>query len=248
MHTFEYLKYKRHYAAMWNELTDEQLLFVSHLFDQGLEFEAFNTLVLQNFTQIPWKYFFEISPEAIISLSGTIDFLHKGTELTINLLPKLKINKKTLNGPANAMMDVTFEQFFGHTEPAFTAFAQNNDMDMLNHLIAALYSFENEIFNADLIEGNKRLISSGLRRNYKTSIVFFYLGCRDLMAGRFPKLFSNKKTTTKANDLAYFEMLENLNNENISNNEIIKKSNIYEAFVRLTAMIEKSEKLKKNNK
>lgn len=247
MHKFEFKKYKRHYAGTWNELTDEQLLFVSHLFDKGLEIEVFNTLVLQNFTQIPWKHFFEISAEAIMDMAKTIEFLHETKELTKNLLPEIKAGKKTLCGPADSMMDVTFEQFFGHTEPAFAAFVKNNDTDMLNHLVAALYSFENETFNADLIEENKRLVAD-INRFYKTAVVFFYLGCRDLMAGRFPKLFSNKKTSGQASDLAYFEMVENLNNENISNNEIIKKSNIYEAFVRLTAMIDKAETLKKNNK
>lgn len=243
MHKFEFLTYKRHYAGEWNELTDDQLLFVSHMFDRGLEIEVFNTLTLQNFTQIPWAYFFTISPEAIMEMSETISFLHDTKELTRNLLPTLKIKKTILQGPADAMMDVTFEQFFGHCEPAFAAYAENNDIKMLNHLVAALYSFENEKFNPDSIEKNKKLVAN-LRSNYKTAVVFFYLGCRDLMAGRFPRLFDGKEKKT-ASDLAYFEMVENLNNEDISNNEQIKKSNIYEAFVRLTAMIEKAEKLKK---
>ena len=247
MHTFEYLTYKRNYPGIWNEMSQNQLLFVAQLFGSNMELEAFNTLVLQNFTDIKWEHFFNISSETIAEMAKTIEFLHNTKELTINLLPKLKVKHKKLEGPADAMINLTFEQFFGHTEPAFTAYAQNDDKEMLNHLVAVLYSFENGKFNADLIDENKELVK-GLKKNYKTAVLLFYLGFRDLITAKFPKLFKSKKTTGKASDLHYFEMIENLNNENITNNEKIKQSNIYEAFIRLTAMIEKAENLKKQNK
>ena len=256
MHSIEFLQYKTQYPGNWNELNREQLLFISLLMAQKMEKPSFNTIVLQFFTDIPWKEFFKIPVVALTEMAKTIDFLHSKRELTINLIPELIIKgigvrslhattqqATTIQGPQNQMTNATFEQFFGHTESAFSAYAKTNDMEMLDYLISSLYSFENETFNPLVVEQNQKLIKN-IDTKFKIAVLLFYLGCRDLMANKFPELFKKSKTKIAASDMYYFEMVENLNNENLSNNEKVKKSNLWEAFTRLTAMIEKARKLK----
>jgi hypothetical protein len=240
------MEYKGEYASSWDELTADQLLFVSGLFNLSFSLETFNVLVLQFFTKLPWNMFFKIKTAYILEMSDTISFLHKNIDLTENKFPVIKSGSKKLYGPSDKLMDLTFEQFFGHTEPAFTAYAQNNDNEMLSYLVAALYSFEKGKFNPDLIEKNILLMPK-ISDKQKTAVSFFYAGCRDLLAGQFPKLFSAKKTSGLTG-ISYFEMIENLNNENVSNNEKVKQANLYESLTRLTGIIEKAENIKNTNR
>lgn len=253
MHTIKFLTYNKTFPSEWNELTRDQLLFISSMVANGTGKETFNVRALQYFTQIPWKDFFKINEIAIKEMADKIEWIHKKRELTINLIPELAINgmdvqthgRASLQGPSDSMLNASFEQFFGHTEPAFSAFANTQNAEMLNYLVASLYSFENDEFNPKMVELNKNLVTP-IDAGIKTAILFFYMGCRDLMANKYPDLFKKSKTKSASGDLDYFEMIDGLNNENLTGNEAIKRSNLWEAFTRLTAMIEKSRKIKQH--
>jgi len=246
MHNLKFLKYNIQFPGNWNELTTNQLLFSASLFNRNFSKETFFVLIIQNFTGIKWDDFFKMPVTAITEISEKLKFLLEQPELTENKLKKIRIKNKTIYGTENALLNVTFEQYFGHVEPAFAAYMNDEEnIEMLNYMISSLYAFESDTgkFNPDLIPGNMDLMHK-LQIKYKYAVLLFYLGCRDLLSSKFPKLFSNKKIKG-TNELAYFEMIENLNNENISNNNAVKESNIYEAFIRLTKMIEKNEELRK---
>jgi len=248
MNTFEYLKYKTEYPEKWNELTKKQLLFVAALMHRKLDRKVVETLILQKFTCVPLRKFYDIPALALSDMAETIAFLFDKKELTVNLLPViiLKENRKkvSLHGPDDGLLDLTFEQFFGYSETYFSRFAESGAYEQLNNLVCSLYVREKGIFNPDMFDNNLKLVRK-MPSAYKFSILLFYLGCRDLMSNKFPELFRTKKTKSVVSDFHYFELIDQLSNENITNNNQIKQSNVYEAFVRLTAMIKKAEQIKK---
>ncbi len=244
MHSLQFKTYNVTYPSNWNELDKEQLLFISQLYVSELEKERFNILAMQAFTQIKWKDFFKIPQECFTDFDKTLEWLHKSCELTINLLPKINHNQNVFYGPGDTMLNFTFEQFFGHTEPAFTNYLKTNDVQWLDYLFSAIYSFNaDKDFKPNKVEKNIDKVKQ-LPAKYKQAALLYYIGCRDLITNKFPLLFKKKKTVGKASDMHYFEMVDNLNNESLADNEKIKSSNIWESLLRLTNMIEKAQKLK----
>lgn len=254
MHKLELTTYnrgfKREYPESWNELSAAQLLYVAFLMSKEYELEKYNILLLKNFLNIKGRLFYKITGAAVTELADTISFIHEKKELTYNKLPVLKfkkgLKKYKLYGPDNGMLNLTFEQFFGHCEPALNNYIKTKDIRSLNYLVASLYTFEKGKFNPDDIEKIKKSVKR-LHIKYKIAVLLFYLGCKDFFAYKFQKLFKVEKNSSnkEVSDFYFIELTDQLNNENLSNNEQIKKTNITEAFIRLTRMIELSEQLKR---
>ena len=62
---------------------------------------------------------------------------------------------------------------------------------------------------------------------------------------KYPELFKNRKTSTKSDGLEVVKLIDSLNNEDLSKNELLKDANLYEGLERMTKNIEKSNELKK---
>lgn len=245
---------KRELPQNWNELSVQQLLYVAHLMGKSHPLTMFNTFLLFFLLRIDRKAFFSFSGLIVADLTKAIDFIHETKELTLNKLPEIKVKRLfkeyTFYGPADGCLSLTFEQFFGHCEPALNDYIKTKNISSLDYLIASLYTTEKENFDADKIQDIQKYVKR-LKLNYKIAILLFYLGCKDYFAFRFPLLF--KKQTSKTNvgkvsDLYLIELTDQLNNESLGNNEQVKKSNILEAFMRLSRMIELSEKLEEQRK
>ena len=261
MHTFELTLYKKNlrgefkghsakYPEKWNELTTDQLLFVSKIMGKQLAIENFNIVLLKNFLKIKDRYFHMLNGAEVAELAESISFILDKKELTTQQLPEITVKRffktTTLYGPTDAMLDLTFEQFFGYCEPALNSYVKNKDEYSLNFLVASLYTFEKGKFVPGNVEEILKIVKK-MKPNYKIAILLFYLGSKDYFAFRFPKLFKQNKAkkAKKVSDLYFIELTDQLNNENLSNNSQIKQTNIIEAFIRLTKMIEASEKIKK---
>jgi hypothetical protein len=257
MNNFEYHTkkkvIKRSYPDSWNQLSTDDLLFISKLMTMNLPVERFNIYLLRYFLRIKLRFLLRLSGEIMVDLVETIKFIHEKKELTINKIKELNIRKGfrkiKLYGPYNGMLNLTHEQFFGHCEPAFSNYLKNQDIQYLNYLVASLFTFQKEIFSPEDIVNIEPLVSK-LKLKYKIAILLFYMGCKDYFAYRFPKLFKNEKADRSGNinDLYFIELTDQLNNQNISNNEQIKKTNILEVFMRLVKMIELSEQIKNKKK
>jgi len=244
MHNLKYRTYDVIYPSCWNEINKQQLLFISQLYLSEMGQEQFNVIAMQNFTKIKWQDFFEIPQECFIEFDKTLEWMHKSSELTVNLLPIVACKDEIFYGPEDTILNFTFEQFFGHTEPAFTNYFKTNKIEWLDYLFSSIYSFnKNKEFVLKKIDKNISAVKE-LPIKYKQAALLYYIGCRDLITNKFPSLFKKKRSVGKASDMHYFQMVENLNNKNLANNEKVKKSNIWEALTRLDAMLKKSEMLK----
>ena len=261
MNKFEYTynlkrktkKYVHEYPSSWNELSKEDLLYVSRLMNLNLPVEKFNIFLLRRFLGIPNKFLFSIDSKIFTELADTITFIHEKKELTLNKLPELKIKKGLfsyiLHGPESGMFNLSHEQFFGYCEPSFSNMISTGNNDYLDYLIASLYTFEKGVFNSSDVEKIKALVKR-LKPEFKTAILLFYMGSKDFFAYKFPKLFKNGSGNAKGlqSDLYFIELTDQLNSQNLSNNDQIKKTNILEVFMRLTKMIELSDQLKQKKK
>jgi len=246
LNNIEFLRYKRQFPENWNEFTKEQLTFVSSVLRCNIKREVAEILIIKKFLQFSNNVFHKIHALAIADIAKAISFIFEKKELTINLIPVIKIRRKQFYGPENACLDLTFEQFFGYAETYFILFAETGQIEHLDNLVCSLYSQKKGSFNPDFFEKNLKLLKT-VNTNVKFSIFLFYTGCRDLIASKFPELFSNTKSNQSKSQFHYFELIDNLNNDTIANNDSIKKSNVYEAFVRLSTMIKKPKKTDTNS-
>ncbi len=75
------------------------------------------------------------------------------------------------------------------------------------------------------------------------AIVFFYEGNRTLIGTRFEKLMSSGKSKTSTNhNYDFLQVIELINNGDVSKNNEIKRTNIYEIFTHLTNITNKNER------
>jgi len=235
--------------SKWNELSREQLLYVAKLMNMELTQTEFNVYLLRRFLELRNSEFFSITPGAMQELSETLSFIHKTKELNLQLLPEISVRKGLhrikLYGPESAMVDTIFKQFFFYAQPSMDDFVKNKNEASLDLLIASLYTKTKGRFNPDDVEDIQKLVRK-LNPKYKTAVLLFYMGCVDFFAYKFPILFSDKKKKQahKTSDLYALELTDQLNNNNLSNNQKVKESNLLESFVRISQMIKDAEQTK----
>ncbi len=235
------MNYKRSIPVEWNGLSAEELSYALHLKKLNLTKEAFNVLFLRHALKIPHRKFYLIPAVEMAKYAEKIEFLHKKAELTVNKFPVLMFRRKDLIGPCDGMTDITFEQYFGYASMYLDMFAETHKDYWLNRFVSALYH-EGE-FNADNVERNAILIEK-LPVYTKEAVLLFYTSCSDVIANRFPELFSKSGAPVR-DDLHYFKMLDNIADGALADNHFVKRSNIIEVFIRLQAMHKENEEFKK---
>jgi len=247
MHRIRINNFEAEIPGKWNELTADQLLFVCKTMASNVQKTTFDVAVLRYFSDFNLPLILKLNQYQLADIAESISFLHQESELTKQLLPILEIGKNKLLGPADAIVDLTFEQFYAFSEPAFVAYMQTGDEAMLDMLIASLYKKKRIFDDADFEEIAD--LAKKIDKATRLAVLLFYVGSRNLLIYKFPNVFAtnkNKKSRNiNVNADSFFKLLDSLNNEDLSNNERIKKANLYEAMTRISAMIERSKKLKK---
>jgi len=128
----------RSLPSTWNELTREQLLYVSGLFASKLSLIEFRVKALFEFLSIKRTTLKRIAPEDAYTLCESLDFLNKEVTLTRNLLPVIKAGLKKYYGPADAMVYCTFGEFTLVCS-ALDEYQKTGEEKHLDQLFAILY-------------------------------------------------------------------------------------------------------------
>jgi hypothetical protein len=247
MHTLQIFKRKFQIPSKWNELSKEQLLKIAHLYTKNLSKEAFDILLISYFTGIKLQNLKNIS-YALPDMAAMFSFLHNRITITKNLLPELVIKKKTFYGPEDGLLNLSFEQFIIYSENAFQEFAKNQNEEVLDYLVATLYTLKKNVFNENHVAAvSKTMVRIPYYQKY--AIFLFYCGSRNYLIDRYKNIFAgeSKSSNKNADPLAFIKLLDQLNNDDVTKNEEIKKSNIYEVFHRLNEMVKQSDKAKSNH-
>jgi hypothetical protein len=153
----------------------------------------------------------------MIEVMGIIDYLFQPSRLTINHFKDLN----GIKGPDDALTDFTLEQFLGHCEPYCYIFSCGNNA-ALDMLIGGMYNFSGD-------EQVKQQLSS-LDEPTKLAIFLFYNGCSNFIKNKFKNVFGGK-TEIKPDGLEFARLINSLNMGDISRNEQIKSTNLYEALI-----------------
>lgn len=233
------------FPSKWNQLTKNQLLYVAHLLSQKFTKQEIVVMLTIYFSGLHVQQITRLNPLIFIELEHQYDFLFKDIKLTDNLLPTVRVKFKKFYGPTPGLSNMTYEQFIIFAETYYSQYVKSGEAEHLNLFIASLYTRNKNIFDSDLIEKNANTLSK-LSTAEKTAILLFYQGSRSYLGLKFPKLFSKKEKNNSNKEYDFLGVIELLNKEDVSKNNTIRKTNIYEIFTRLTNLIKKENERKHN--
>ena len=216
--------------SKFNELSSSQLIAISDLQTKQLSKEYLEIQVIRYLLGITWKEYNNLDGFALKKLANAIRFIHSESKLTLQLLPTVKVKKTTFTGAESGLQNFTFEQFFAYSEPTFFAFLEQKKERFLNELLAIVYT-QNNVFNSNQIEQNALFLAK-LEPKIKMVILHFYTGCRSYIIKQFPVAFSGG-SKKQVDGYEFLNLLEQLNNEDVTKNELIRKVNLYEMLVKL---------------
>ena len=192
--------------SQWNELTKQQLLFVSQLFLAKFTIIEFRCRALFNFLRLNAKLKRRIHPEDTYYLCETLDFLTKEVTLTKNLFPFFRQCLRKYYGTADAMLNCTFGEFT-RANSLLDAFVRTKDQQYLDEIVAVLYRsrkwfwFIRRHFT-DNQDPRKRFTTRTLKKRslrfakldpqVKYAVYLFFSGVLNALPGMYPFVYQQK--------------------------------------------------------
>ena len=239
---------RRSLPSTWNELTREQLLYVSSLFTSKLTLIEFRVKALFEFLSVKRKALRRIAPEDAFTLCESLDFLNKEVNLTRNLLPVIKAGLRKYFGPADAMVYCTFGEFTLACS-ALDEFQKTGEEKYLDELVAILYRpkkifwFIREFFT-DNQDPRAKFMNRALKKRIgkidridhcvKYSIYLFFNGVLNSLPALYPYVYQEKNETGNQ-DNGWASLIISLADGKTDDKslETIMNSNLYNVFIGL---------------
>lgn len=238
----------RSLPSTWNELTREQLLFISRLFTAKLTLVEFRVKVLFEFLSVKRKTFKRIAPEDAYTLCESLGFLNKEVTLTSNLLPVIKAGLRKCYGPANAMVYCTFGEFTLACS-ALDEYQKTGEEKSLDQLVAILYRpkkilwfirkyfTDNQDPRATFMNRTLKKRAGKLGRVdhcIKYSVYLFFTGVLNSLPTLYPYVYS-QKDQPDSQDNGWASLIISLadGKTDDKNLEIVMNSNLYNVFIGL---------------
>jgi hypothetical protein len=208
--------------SKWNELSKEDLLEICRIQLLDLDEPYKRLMIFKYLMGVDFQVIETLNPLALPEIMGLLNYLFKESHLTINHFPEIG----TMKGPEPGLTNFTFEQFFGYSEAYYYLVLKGASPD---DLINTMYNYNGND------ENKNQLI--GLSAPEKLAIFFYYQGCTSFIKLKFKSVFSSAENKTP-DGLEFTRLVNQLNNNDISRNEQIKSTNLYEALVHLQTIID----------
>lgn len=235
----------------WNELTKEQMIDFCTLSRKEISPDVYRLKLLCLFLGIDSKLFNRLTAPQVLELTDCLAFLEDISVLTRNLFPVFQNKECILAGPADLLLTSTFDEYY-FADIYFNLYTKSQKESDLDIFCATLYRDEILTDNPDdkrapfwkynHAETSKKLEKFDI--SLKLFVYYFFWGCKNYIALKFPKVFSKTTDTTTEHDhFEYYRMINNLNNGDLTNNEYVKRANLYETFTHLEQRIIENEKL-----
>jgi len=239
---------RRSLPSTWNELTREQLLYVSSLFTLKLTLIEFRVKSLFEFLSVKRKTLKRIAPEDAFTLCESLDFLNKEVNLTRNLLPVIKAGLRKYHGPADAMVYCTFGEFTLACS-ALDEFQKTGEEKYLNELVAILYR-PNKVFwfirkyFTDNQDPRGKFMNRAFKKRarkfsrvdhcVKYSIYLFFNGVLNSLPALYPYVYQEKNEAGD-HDIGWASLIISLADGKTDDKslETIMNSNLYNVFIGL---------------
>ena len=239
---------RRSLPASWNELTKDQLIFVTRMFHKSMTVGDFKVHTLFEFLSIKMNIFKRIASEDAFFLCKALDFILAEVTLTKNLTPFIRRGLTKYYGTSDGLLYCTFGEFTrAHTQ--FEQFVDTKDESALTELVAILYRkkkfgwFIRKHFT-DSPDPRVRLKNRTLKRRIKRfekidhmikySVFLFFFGCINSFPRQFPNVFRKKEDSgTSAN--GWISLIISLADGKTDNRSIdlVVNSNLYNVFLGL---------------
>jgi len=231
--------------SKWNELTRIQLLYIANLFTLEIPATDFSVIALLHFLNEKRDFLKKLTPENLRFLTTAVKFLQEKITLAVQLLPEFKFQSTegkqlTFTGTESGLANLTFLEYYqaGHY---FVQFTNTKAAEDLNKLCACIYRVETRdaarLHHDTVTERSRSADPSNhhyfTRLPYPTrlAIYLFYTGCHNLLMAKFPEVFkSNGKGKKETEDLQFLNLINHLNDGDITRNDKIRKANVYEVL------------------
>jgi hypothetical protein len=223
--------------SKWNELSKADLLEICRIQLLDLDESYKRLMILKHFIGLAYTEIETLDPLALPEILELFNYLFKESHLTINHIG----NIAEMLSPEPGLTTFTFEQYFNQSEAYYylvlkgsetksnSDFSELSDLDML---INTLYNYNGPK------ENHKAIVS--IPEAEKLAIFYFYQGCTAFIKYKFHAVF--KSAESKAPDgLEFVRLVNSMNDGDISRNEKIKSTNLYEALTYLQTILEKSK-------
>ncbi|MDD4554026.1 MAG: hypothetical protein PHP04_07495 [Bacteroidales bacterium] len=234
--------------STWNELTREQLLYVSGLFTSKLPLIEFRMKALFEFLSVKRKLLKRVAPEDAYVLCESLDFLNKEVTLTRNLLPVLKTGLKKYYGPTDAMVYCTFGEFTLACS-ALDDYQKTGEEQYLDQLVAILYRPQKFCWSigkyfTDIQDPRAKFMNRTLKRRVgklrsidhceKYSVYLFFNGVLNSLPALYPYVYS-QKDETDSQDTGWASLIISLADGKTDDKslETVMNSNLYNVFIGL---------------
>jgi hypothetical protein len=239
---------QRSLPSTWNELTREQLLYVSRLFTSKLPLVEFRVKALFEFLSVKRKTLKRIAPEDAYTLCESIDFLNKEVTLTRNLFPVIRAGLKKYFGPADAMVYCTFGEFTMACS-ALDEYQKTGEEKSLDQLVAILYRpqkffwfirkyfTDNQDPRAKFMNRTLKIRARKLAsvdHCIKYSVYLFFNGVLNSLPALYPYVYK-QKDEADSQDNGWVSLIISLADGKTDDKslETIMNSNLYNVFIGL---------------
>lgn len=238
----------RSLPSTWNELTREQLLYVSGLFASKLSLVEFRVKALFEFLTVKRRLLKRIAPEDAYALCESLDFLNKEVNLTKNLLPVINAGLKKYYGPADSMVYCTFGEFTLACS-ALDDYQKTGEEEHLDQLVAILYRpqkcfwFIRKYFT-DNQDPRAKFMNRMLKiragkiglvdHRVKYSVYLFFNGVLNSLPALYPYVYK-QKDETDSQDAGWASLIISLADGKTDDKslETVMNSNLYNVFIGL---------------
>ena len=238
----------RSLPSTWNELTREQLLYVSGLFASKLSLVEFRIKALFEFLSVKRKILKRIAPEDAYTLCKSLDFLNKEVTLTRNLLPVIKTGMKKYYGPTDAMVFCTFGEFTLACS-ALDEYQKKGEEKYLDQLVAILYRPQKFFWSiqkyfTDNQDPRAKFMNRTLTRRtgklgrvdhrLKYAAYLFFNGVLNSLPALYPFVY-RQKDETNSQDNGWASLIISLADGKTDDKslETVMNSNLYNVFIGL---------------
>jgi len=239
---------QRSLPSTWNDLTRQQLLYISRLFRRKLTIFDFRVKALLEFLSIKRKAFRRIAPEDAYVLCETLDFLTKEVNLTRNLMPVIRIGLRKYYGPSDAMTNCTFGEFT-LASSVQDEFHKSGSEDLLDQLVAILYRPKKTLWFirknfTDHQDSRIRFMNRSLKKRtdrmgkvdhcVKYSVFLFFNGVLNSLTSLYPYVYRQKDETQSQNG-GWASLIISLADGKTDDKslETVMNSNLYNVFIGL---------------
>lgn len=257
----------------WNELSEKQLINVCELYMRGLEEQEFLSLAALHLSGIRVadkssvaathqfrhkrrKFYMDVFQFA--SLCNSVRFLLNPPSLNIQKIPDIRILGKKYYGPSTMISNMTFGEWI-QVDIYMQHYGQTKERKYLQMAAAAMYrrcdkkkvrseEYDGDPrrkFNEHLVERNSKIFNR-VSDAKLMAISIFFNGCVKTLKNLFPLTLQESSGSGRGDLLKdTLSMIDQLNNDDVTKNNAVQQTRLYEVLAKLEITREQARKLKK---